>query len=101
MSYASMAANTILNLLKPNELLMLAEGLNVFRAEVHTSLAGKSLAESQIRNQTGCSVIALLRDGSLLINPDPTAVLNEDDEMIMIGTAESEKSFVAAYPGNK
>ena len=37
MSYASMAANTILNLLKPGELLMLAEGLNIFRVVVPSS----------------------------------------------------------------
>ncbi|MFH1083070.1 MAG: NAD-binding protein, partial [Pseudomonadota bacterium] len=59
MSYASMAANTILNLLKPDELLMLAEGLNIFRVGVHPSLVGKSLAESHIRSLTGCNVIAI------------------------------------------
>ena len=71
MSYASLAANTILNLLKPDEVLMLAEGLNVFRVGVHDSLRGKSLAESQIRLQTGCSVIATSQDGKMVINPDP------------------------------
>ena len=59
MSYASMAANTILNLLKPGELLMLAEGLNIFRVVVPPSYVGKSLAESRIRTQTGCNVIAV------------------------------------------
>jgi len=59
MSYASMAANTILNLLKPDELLMLAEGLNIFRVVVPPSYEGKSLAESRIRTQTGCNVIAV------------------------------------------
>ena len=97
MSYASLAANTILNLLKPDEVLMLAEGLNVFRVGVHDSLRGKSLAESQIRLQTGCSVIATSQDGKMVINPDPSVCLLENNELIIIGTDEAEKRFFKMY----
>jgi Trk K+ transport system NAD-binding subunit len=98
MSHASMAANTIINILTPGRVLMLTEGLNIFRCKVHPLLAGKSLLESNIRENTGCSVIAFLRHGSLHINPDPGEIMAADDEMIMIGTADSEKSFAARYP---
>ena len=98
MSYASLAANTILNLLKPDEVLMLAEGLNVFRTGVHASFAGKSLAESQIRMRTGCSVIAINRGGEMLSNPAPSVCFNENDEIIMIGTDDAEKRFLKLYP---
>jgi len=101
MSHASMAANTIINILAPGRILMLTEGLNIFRCKVPPRLAGKSLLESGIREDTGCSVIALLREGNLRINPDPFAVLDKDDEMVMIGTAEAEKSFNTAYPDRK
>ena len=97
MSYASMGANTIINLLKPDEVLMFQEGLNIFRAPVHASLVGKSLAENQIRKQTGCSVIAINTKGKLNINPDPTIPLRENDEMILIGTADEEKRFIENY----
>jgi len=97
MSYASLAANTILNLLKPDEVLMLAEGLNVLRVGVHASLKGKSLAESRIRMQTGCNVIAASRDGEMIINPDPSVCLNENSELIIIGTDEAEKRFFKTY----
>ncbi len=43
MSYASMGANKIIRTLKPDEILMLAEGLNVFKAPVSASLNGKTL----------------------------------------------------------
>jgi Trk K+ transport system NAD-binding subunit len=101
MSHASMAANTIINILTPGRVLMLTEGLNIFRCRVHPLLAGKSLMESSIREDTGCSVIALFREGNLRINPDPTTILGADDEMVLIGTAESEKNFVTAYPEKK
>ena len=93
MSYASMGANKILNLLKPDEMLMLAEGLNVFKARIPASLTGKTLAENQIRRKTGCNVIAIHSDDSFNINPDPTVQLKKDEELILIGTAEAEKNF--------
>ena len=98
MSHASMAANTIINLLSPGKVLMLTEGLNIFRHKVHLHLVGKTLIDSGIRENTGCSVIAVRRQERMLINPDPNEPLQTDDEMIMIGTAESEKTFTAMYP---
>ena len=97
MSYASLAANTILNLLKPDDVLMLAEGLNIFRSGVHASLVGQSLAKSHIRRQTGCSVIAINHDGAMVSNPDPSFRFSETDELIMIGTDEAEKRFFEMY----
>ncbi len=94
MSYASMGANTILNLLKPDKVLMFAEGLNIFRTSVHSSLAGKSLAQSQIRKQTGCSVIAIGKKNKMDINPEPSIILKEHHEMVLIGTSESEKRLM-------
>jgi len=99
MSYGSLAANTILNLLKPDEVLMLAEGLNVFRAGMHPSFVGKSLAESHIRMRTGSSVIAISRDGEMLNNPAPSVHFKENDEIILIGTDEAERRFLKMYPG--
>jgi len=97
MSHASMAANTIINLLKPNKILMFAEGLYIFRTAVHETLVGKSLAESQIRKQTGCSVIAIGRDNKLNINPEPSILLSKHDEMVLIGTSDAEKRLMEIY----
>jgi len=64
---------------------------------VHSSLAGKSLAESQIRKQTGCSVIAISRENKLNINPEPSILLGEHDEMVLIGTSDAEKRLIDIY----
>jgi K+/H+ antiporter YhaU regulatory subunit KhtT len=93
-----MAANTIINILTPDRVLMLTEGLNIFRCRVHPSLVGKTLLNSDIRETTGCSVIAIFRNDSLVINPDPTEPFMTDDELLIIGTAASEKAFVGKYP---
>ncbi len=97
MSHASMGANTIINLLKPNKILMIAEGLNIFRVPVVQALEGQSLADSQIRKETGCSVIAIRRENKLQINPDPSLLLENGDEMVLIGTSDAEKRLLTIY----
>jgi Trk K+ transport system NAD-binding subunit len=93
MSYASMGANKILNILRPDEALMLAEGLHIFKTPIPDSLTGKTLAETQIRRNTGCNVIAVHIGDSFNINPDPKVKLKKNEELILIGTAEAEREF--------
>ncbi|HEX7240530.1 MAG TPA: NAD-binding protein, partial [Longimicrobiaceae bacterium] len=94
MSYASMGANAVFNVLERGDVVMLAEGLDVFRHPVPPSLAGRPLAGTGIREQTGCSVVALETDGVALINPPPDAPLPAAAELILIGTTEAERRFV-------
>ena len=100
-SYASMGVNIIFNLLKRSDILMVAEGLNVFRVELPEHLEGRTLIESEIRQRTGCSVIAIQRevDGSNvhIIHFDPTEALREGDELVLIGNIESEETFIKTF----
>lgn len=97
MSYASMGSNSIFNIIEGQDVLMLAEGLNVFNHKVNESLAGKSLKESDIRQKTGCTVIALQENGDMVINPEPDTVLKKDQEVILIGKFEGERLFNQLY----
>ena len=99
MSYASMAANTILSLLKPDEFIMLAEGLNIFRVVVPPSFVGKSIAESAIRSQTGCNVVAICDREAMCINPEPSDRFIENNELILIGSDEAESRFFKLHSG--
>ncbi|ADU63921.1 MAG: NAD-binding protein [Pseudodesulfovibrio sp.] len=99
MSYSTIAANTVINLLSPGKVLTLTEGLNIFRVRVHSSLAGKSLMNSQLRQDTGCSVIAVVRGEKLEVNPDPHAPLDDADSLLVIGDATAERLFMESYPG--
>ncbi len=100
MSYASMGANTILNLLKRSDILMVAEGLDLIKVNVPKQLVGKTLAESSIRKETGCTVIALRTNEDMKINPEPEMVLYLGSEIILIGTVEAENKFFELYGGN-
>ncbi|HEX6927593.1 MAG TPA: NAD-binding protein [Longimicrobiaceae bacterium] len=97
MSYASMGANAIYNVLEQDDVVMLAEGLDVFRYPVPRQLVGKSLAESRIRERTECSVVALELKGKVTINPPPDLALPEGAELILIGTTQGEEKFVQLF----
>lgn len=97
MSFASLCTTTILNLLRPEKLLMLSEGLNIFRSRPSKGVVGKALHTQRIRENTGCSIIAIKRDEQIEINPHPDTVPQAEDELILIGTAESERKFAEQY----
>ncbi|MCP4341436.1 MAG: potassium channel protein [Desulfobulbaceae bacterium] len=97
MSYASMGANSIVNILKNDEISMVTEGLNVFSRPMPPSLVGKNLVESRIRETTGCSVIAMKASGKMMVGLDPLLPLNREDELILIGTTEAEQTFLELF----
>jgi len=100
MSLATLGADAILNYMSNHQTALLVEGLNVFRTPVPRTLVGRTLAESGVRQRTGCSVAAIDRDGEVTVNPDPTAVLPADGELVVIGSHEGEKAFLKAFgPG--
>jgi Trk K+ transport system NAD-binding subunit len=98
MSFSSMVTTTIMNLLQPQQILMLSEGLNVFRVGLNSNLENKALLDIQVRETTGCSIVAVKRKDELIINPDPEIILERGDELVLIGSAESEKMFTEKYP---
>ncbi|MGQ4808892.1 Glutathione-regulated potassium-efflux system protein KefC [Candidatus Entotheonellaceae bacterium PAL068K] len=97
MSYASMGANTIFNLLERSDVLMVTEGLNVFKVPIPSALVGKMSAQTSICQDTGCNLIALNVDDTMHINPDPSQPLPAAAEVILIGTAEAETRFLQLY----
>jgi K+/H+ antiporter YhaU regulatory subunit KhtT len=97
MSYASMGANSILNILKNDEISMFTEGLNIFSRPTPSSLVGKNLVESKIREKSGCSVIAMKSAGNLTVGPDPLMPLDGKDDLILIGTTEAEQKFLELF----
>ncbi len=93
MSYASLGAGTIFQLLRPNEVSLFTEGLMVINRRAGSSLAGKTIMRSGIREKTGFSIIAIRREGRLIVSPNPDTEIMEADELIVIGTSVNEAVF--------
>lgn len=98
-SSTSMAASTILNMLGTRRRLFLAEGLDVFTTPVPRALVGKTLADSHIRQDTGCNVLAILSRGQTNGHLHISTPLPPDGELILIGDREAEERFFQRYPG--
>jgi Trk K+ transport system NAD-binding subunit len=97
MSYASMGASAILNMLRGDTTLMLEEGLDLIEVPIPERLAGRSLADSTMREKTGCSVVAIRRGTDMEISPDPYTPLPREGELLLIGAREAEARFLEQY----
>ncbi len=98
LSLASMMTSSIINLLAPGKVLMLNEGLKIFRSTVSKKLHGKPLMGSGIRGLTHCSVVALRdKENTMLVNPDPNRILTQGEEMFLIGDSQAEQTFYEKF----
>jgi CPA2 family monovalent cation:H+ antiporter-2 len=66
-------------------------------------LAGHTLAESALRKKTGVSVVAIVRLGRVINNPDPDSRLEAGDRIALLGTPEQveavDQLFHPVMPG--
>lgn len=97
-SHTSVGASILTNIIEGRKNVFLTEGMSVFLRAVPRSLAGASVSNSQIRAQTGATVIAILGSDS---TPDleigPHTVLRGGSTLVMVGGSESERAFVGRY----
>ena len=97
LSYSTMGANAIFNYLQSGEMVMLAEGLNIFKVGMPEKLCGKKISDLELRDRTGCTIVGVEKDGEIILQPEPDLVLKKVQDIILIGTLESEKKFWKYY----
>lgn len=97
LSSASMGANTIFNMIRKSDTLLLAEGVLVFPSPVPDKMAGRALADCAVRTETGCTIIAVEHAGARVVNPGPETILPEGGTLILIGTLEAEEKFLKDF----
>ncbi|MDZ7702037.1 MAG: NAD-binding protein [Halobacteriales archaeon] len=90
-----MAASTIL---EDEEVLTPVRQLEIVRTSA-AGLAGESLAGADVRSATGCTIVAIERDGEVLTELDPELVIEADDTLIVAGTDDAMHEFTALVQG--
>ncbi|WP_254272584.1 cation:proton antiporter regulatory subunit [Haloarcula marina] len=55
-------------------------------------LAGQTLADAQVRQQTGASIIAIQRDAETLPNPDADDTIAAGDILVTLGTRDEQSA---------
>ncbi len=79
------------------QLLLEEFGLEWVKVEGDSPLVGKTLRESQIRERTGASVIALLRTDASIQSPPPETRFHDGDTLVVIGTRDQVEGFLATF----
>lgn len=96
-SSATMGAGAIFNLLEGGDSVTITEGLQIFQVPVPKKLVGKSLAESELRQKSGATVVALQTEDGLQTSLDPFAELPADAEIVLIGVRAAEARFLELF----
>ena len=74
---------------------MVLERLSIewLKVDEGSPLAGKTLEGAAIRQQTGASVIAILRDGQARPNPQPGDRIEVGDTLMVVGDRDQVSRF--------
>jgi di/tricarboxylate transporter len=78
----------LLSNIETAEVSRLHERLLGMRIPEGSPLAGKSLADSHLGSALGLTVISIYRDGSTLLAPSPTEILQPGDNLLVEGSRE-------------
>lgn len=97
LSYAATGAIEAWNLLKEGSTLLLAKGLVVFRLTMPAELHGKRLGAVDIPADTGCTIVALVKDGQAVTQIDDNTILRPDSDLLLIGDERAEERFLERY----
>jgi trk system potassium uptake protein len=90
-----MGARVAHQLLSPNVLnfIELSEEYNIEELIIPSSMTEKNLRELNLRAKYNISVIAIVRDGNIIITPSPDQIIHEGDLLVAIGTREDLAQF--------
>ena len=61
------------------------------------ALDGLTIAEADIRGRTGCTVVAIEREESVITDIAPETTLQPGDEIVVVGTDEAINEFVQEF----
>ncbi|MPM36286.1 Ktr system potassium uptake protein A [bioreactor metagenome] len=71
----------------------LVDNLSIMEIETPKTMVGKSLSEAELRRLYNVTVVALRRNGQILVNPDPNDKIKEGDVMVILETRDSVKAL--------
>lgn len=99
-SNASVGASILSNALERKETIFLTEGIGIFLRPLPPALDGKTILETRLRPETGCSIVAMIPNerGHIIVSPDPETILTSSMDLLFIGTPAQEEAFDQIYP---
>lgn len=99
LSVPHVSARMVARELRDEDLLTPASQIRLIRVPAEP-LAGSTLAQSEIFEQTGCRVIAMEDDAGRTGEIDPTYQFSGDERITLVGLDEAVQSFLLEYDGS-
>lgn len=83
------------NLVSSNVLdyIELSPNLNIMEVSVPTTVVGKTLAETNLRAKYGINVVAIKRGEEIIIPPQPSEKIIEQDVLVVVGNIKGIQSL--------
>ena len=78
------------------DVLSLDQQVEVIRATA-PSVVGQTLATADVRSRTGCTVVAIERDETVVTEVGPNTRIESGDELIVVGTDEGVRQFQESF----
>ena len=88
-----MSASTVI---EGRDVLSLNQQIEVVRSHV-PRLTGRTIAEADVREATGCTVIAIERDDETVTEIGPDTRIEPDDELVVVGTDGGIRAFEGRF----
>jgi Trk K+ transport system NAD-binding subunit len=60
-------------------------------------LVGTTIGRAEVRSETGCTVVAVIRDGDVLTEFSPNSRVAEGDELVLVGTDDGVEQFTERF----
>ncbi|WP_436927779.1 potassium channel family protein [Halosimplex amylolyticum] len=96
LSLSAVNGRMLASIVLGEEILSSGTQLKLVRTTVPGAV-GDSLADADIRNRTGCTVVAAERAGSVVTNPGASFVIEPGDELVVAGTDENISRFQTEF----
>ena len=88
-----MLASTIL---EDEDVISMDQQVEIIRTDAG-ELAGTTLGDGEVRSRTGCTVVAVERNGTVLTDLGPDAEISRGDSLVIAGTDAGVKRFKQLY----
>jgi Trk K+ transport system NAD-binding subunit len=92
LSLATVSGRMIASAVLDEEVIAMDTQVEVLRTEA-PRLVGQTLGEARVRSRTGCTVVAVERDGEVLTDLGPDFRIQRGDELVVAGTDEGTNRF--------
>ncbi len=97
LSYASLGVQMVTSIVHDRELIVLGEGIDLFYIPLPESLAGKTIAQTEIGARTGLNVIGVQQDGQLHTDLKAGSLLHAGSSLVALGSPEQRRAFGELY----